>query len=185
MAEEPPPRVKSRRSCSLVNTLLMFGEGAISSLESPAAAESSPDLSPNPDRTVPEAFFSFRELWPGEGSLPVVCSLFRPHETEAVRGSLADIAYEGGGANYSTIKQSRTGAGKTCDTDSFPLSGVFVRSSVLILFGVLAFSSVLDHYDALPQSGFGDCPRPDLVDCSVLFLHTWDERIHSGTRVFP
>ena len=28
MAEEPPPGVKSRHSCSLVNTLLMFGEVA-------------------------------------------------------------------------------------------------------------------------------------------------------------
>ena len=108
MAEEPPPGVKSLRSCSLVNTLLMFGKGAISSSESPAAAGSSPDLSPDPDRTVPEAFFSFQELWPGEGSLPVVCSLFRPHETEAVRGSLANIACEGRGANCSTIMQSRT-----------------------------------------------------------------------------
>ena len=128
----------------------MFGEGAISSLESPATAGSSPHPSPDPDRTVPEAFFSFQELWPGEGSLLVVRSLFRPHETEAVRGSLADIACEGGDAHCSTIMQSRTGAGETCDTGAFPLSGVFVRSGVLILSGVLALSGVMDRSDALP-----------------------------------
>ena len=43
----------------------------------------------------------------GEGSLPVVCSLFRPHEMEVGRGTLADIACKGGGTHYSTIIQSR------------------------------------------------------------------------------
>ena len=116
----------------------MFGEGAISFSESHAAAGSSPDPSPDPDRAIPEAFFSFRELWPGEGSVLVGRSLFRPQETEAVQGSLADIACEGGGAHCSTIMQSRTGAGEACDTGVFPLSGVFVRSGVLIRSGVLA-----------------------------------------------
>ena len=98
MAEEPPPGVKSRRSCNLVNILLMFREGAISSLELLVADRSSPAPSPDLDRTVSAAFFSFRKLWTCEGSLLVVCSLFRPHETEVVRGSLADIACEDGGA---------------------------------------------------------------------------------------
>ena len=147
----------------------MFGEGTISSLESPNAAGSSPDPSPDPNRIVPEAFFSFRELWPGEGSLPVVRSLFRPHETEAVQGSLADIACEGGDAHYSTIMQSMTGAGETCDTGALPRSGVFVRSGVLILSGVVALPGVQDRSDALHRSGCGDCPRPDLADRSVLF----------------
>ena len=141
----------------------MFGEGAISSSKSPAAARSSSNPSPDPDRVVPEAFFSFRELWPGEGSLPVGRSLFRSHETEAVRGSLADIACEGGSAHCSTIMQSRTGAGETCDTGVFPLSGVFVRSDVLIISGVLALSGILEYSDALPRSRFGDCPRPCLL----------------------
>ena len=126
MEEEPPPRVKSRRSCSLINTLLMFGEGAISSSKTPTAGGSSPNPSPDPDRTVLEVFFSFRELWTGEGSLLMIRSLFQPHETEVVRGSLAGIACEGGGAHYSTIIQSRAGAGKTSDTGALLRSEVFV-----------------------------------------------------------
>ena len=142
--------VKSRRSCSLVNALLMFGEGAISSSESPAAGGSSPDPSPDPDRAVPKAFFSFWELWTGEGSLPVVRSLFRPQETEVVRGSLADIMCEGGGAHCSTSIQSKAGAGETCDIGALPRSRVFVRYGVLILSGVLALSGVLDRSNVLP-----------------------------------
>ena len=128
----------------------MFGEGEISSSKSPATSGSSPDPSPDPDRAVPETFFSFRELWPGEGSLPVGRSLFRPQETEAIQGSLADIACEGGGAHGSTIMQSRAGTGDTCATSALPLSGVLARSGVLLLFGVLIFSGVRDHPDALP-----------------------------------
>ena len=184
MAEEPPSGIKSRRSCSLVNTLLMFGEGAISSSELFAAGGSSFDLSPDPDRVVPEAFFSFRELWTGEGSLPLVGSMFLPHEREVVRGSIADIACEGGGVHSSTIIQSKAGAGETCDTSALPLSGVFVRSGILILSGVLALSGVLDCSNVLPRSGFGECPHPDLADRSVFFRRTWDERVHSGTGVF-
>ena len=150
MAEEPPPGVKSHRSCSLVNTLLMLGEGVTSSSESRAAAGSSRDPSPDPDRAAPEAFFSFRDLWPGEGSLPVARSLARPQEMEVVRGSLVDISCEGGGAHGSTIMQSRAGASETCDTSALPLSGVFVRSGVFIRSGVLALSGVRDRPDALP-----------------------------------
>ena len=142
----------------------MFGEGAISSSESHTAGGSSPHPSPDPDRAG--AFFSFRELWPGEGSLLVVRSLFRPQEMEVVRESLADIACEGGGAHCSIIMQSRTEAGEACDTGALPLSGV------LILSGVLALFDVLDRFDALPRSTFGDCPHPDLADRSVLFLRT-------------
>ena len=137
MAEEPPPGVKSRCSYNLVNTLLMFGEGAISSSELPAADGSSPGPSRDPERDVPEAFFSFRELWTGEGSLPVVRSLFRPHETEVVRGSLADIACEGGGAQCSIITQSGAGAGEACDIGALPRSGVLIIAGVLALSGVL------------------------------------------------
>ena len=127
----------------------MFGAGAISSSKSPAASGSSPDPSPDPDRVVPEAFFSFRELWLGEGSFPVGRSLFRPQEMEAVRGSLADIACEGGGAHGSTIMQSRAGTGDTCATSALPLSGVLARSGVLLLSGVLVLSGVRDRHDAL------------------------------------
>ena len=162
----------------------MFGETAISSSESLAAAGSSLNLSPDPDCAVPQAFFSFRDLWPGEGSLPVGRSLFRPHETKAVRGSLANIACEGGGAHCSTIMQSRTGAREIYDTKAFPLSEVFVRSGVLILSGVLALFGVLERSDALPRFGFGDCPRPDRTDYFVLFFRTWDERVRSSTEVF-
>ena len=137
----------------------MFGEGAIFSSKSFAAAGSSPDPSPDPDCTIPETFFSFRELWPSEGSLPVGRSLFRPHETKAVRGSFADIACEGGGAHCSTIMQSRTGAGKTCDTGAFSLSKVFIQSGLFNLSGVLALSDVLERSDALPD--------PDLVTAHV------------------
>ena len=83
--------IKSRPSCNLVNTLHMFGKGAISSLESPAGDGSSPTPSFDPDRALPEVFFSFWELSTGEGSLPVVRSVFRPQETKVIRGSLVDL----------------------------------------------------------------------------------------------
>ena len=65
-----------------------------------------------------------------------------------------------------------------------PFFGVLVRSGVLILSGVPALSGVQERSDALPRFGFGDCPRPDLADCSILFFRTWDERVRFGTGVF-
>lgn len=93
MVDEPPPEDAIFHSCCRVSTLLMFGEGAISSSESPA-----PSGSGVPERGVPEIVFSFLTLWIGERSLLVSCSGFRQPETEAVRGSLVDAALEGGGA---------------------------------------------------------------------------------------
>ena len=107
----------------------------------------------------------------------MVRSLFRPQETEVVRGSLVDIACEDGGAHCSIIIQSRAGANETCDIGALPQSGDFIFSEVL------ALSGVLDRSDVLPRSGFGDYPRLDLVDRSVFFLRTWDERVRSGTGV--
>ena len=85
----------------------MFGEGVISSSESPA-----PSGSGVPERGVPETVFSFRTLWIGEGSLPVSCSGFRPPGIEVVRGSLVEVARDVGGTYGSSILQSRTEFGE-------------------------------------------------------------------------
>ena len=182
MAEEPPPWDESLHSRNLVNTL-MFGEGAISSSESSAADGFSLDPSPDLERPVPNNFFFFRELWTGEGSLPVVRSLFRPQETDVVRGSQIDCTCEEGAAHCSTIIQSGAGVGGVWTRRIFPWSGVLVRSGVLLCSGVLALSGVLDWFDVLPLSGFGDWPRPDQADHFVLFLRAWDKRGRSGIGV--
>ena len=80
--------------------------------------------------------------------------------------------------------QSGARAAEACDIHALPRPGVFVQSGVLILSRVLALPGVLDRSDVLPQSGCGDCPRPDLADRSVFSYQTWDERVHSGTGVF-
>ena len=64
---------------------------------------------------------------------------------------------------------------------ALPRSEVFARSGVLVLFGVLAFSSVRDRPNVLARPGDGPCP--DLADRSILFLQTWGERVRSGTWV--
>lgn len=96
------------RPCSRMNTLLMFGEGATSSSDSSTADGSDPNPSLDLDRAASHAFFFFLELWPGEGSLPVVRSLFRPQETVATMGSLTDYSCEGGAVHGSTTMHSGT-----------------------------------------------------------------------------
>ena len=64
MADELPPGDAIFRSFSRVSTLLMFGEGAISSLESPA-----PSGSGVPERGVPKNVFLSNALdWGGIAS---------------------------------------------------------------------------------------------------------------------
>ena len=84
--DEPPP---GDAFCSRYNILLMFGEGAISSSESPAPSACGV-LEPG----VPETVLPFRTLWIGEGSFPVRYSGFCPPEIEVVRGSLLEAALE-------------------------------------------------------------------------------------------
>ena len=74
---------------------------AISSSESPA-----PSATGVSERGIPKIVFPFRTLWIGEGSLPVRYFGFRPLEIEAVRGSLVEVAFEGGRTNDSTNWQS-------------------------------------------------------------------------------
>ena len=81
MADEPPPGDAIWRSCSRVNTPLMFWEGAISSSESLA-----PFRSVVLNRGVPEIVFSFQTLWIWKELLPMCCSRFMPHDTKVVRG---------------------------------------------------------------------------------------------------
>jgi hypothetical protein len=75
---------------------------------------------------------------------------------------------------------------RTCEAwarGALPRSGFFVRSVVIVLVGIVAFSNVLDHSDILALSGFGDWPRLELADHSVFFRRTWGGRVRSGTWV--
>ena len=122
MADEPPP---GDAFCSRVSILLMFGDWAISSSESPA-----PSVRGVPEPGVPETVLPFRMLRTGEGSLPVRCSGFCPPEIEAVRGSLLEAALEGGGGNGLTIWQSGGDDGEAWVIGALPLLGVASRSEV-------------------------------------------------------
>ena len=93
MAEAPPPGVKSRRSCNLVTTFLMFGDGVTSSSESSATDAPSHDPSPYPERTAANTFFFLRKLCQGEWSFLAMRTLFRAEEAESARRSLADISH--------------------------------------------------------------------------------------------
>ena len=144
----------------------MFGEGAISSSESPAPSA----------RGVPETVLPFRTLRIGEGLLPVRCSGFCPPKIEVVRGSLLTAVLEGGGGNVFTIWKSGGDDGEAWVIGVLPLFGVASRSGVRCLIGVRALFGVRDRYEV---RGTGDWPRPDLTD-PVLFLLTWGERVLSG-----
>ena len=54
------------------------------------------------------------------------CSRFLPHEIEVVRGSLVDIACEGGGAHGSNIMQSGAWVGEISTQSHHP----YVRPSL-------------------------------------------------------
>jgi hypothetical protein len=111
MAEAPPPGVKSGRSCSRAKTFLIFGEGAISSSDS-AGDLPSHDSSPDLERFATSTYF-LRELYRGKWSLSATLFMFRLQEAEAVRHSLAIVAWEGGSIHCSSIMQSGAGAGET------------------------------------------------------------------------
>jgi hypothetical protein len=85
---------------------------------------------------------------------------------------LANITCEGRGIHCSMIMQSRACACETRAIGALPRSEVFVRFGVLALVEVLAFSGVPDRSDVLVLSEFGDWPRLDLADHSVLCLQT-------------
>ena len=78
MADKPPLKDDIFHSCSRVSTISKFGEGSISSSESPAPSGSG----------VSEIVSSFRTLWIGKGLLPISCFGFRPSEAKVVEGPL-------------------------------------------------------------------------------------------------
>ena len=144
----------------------MFGEGAISSSESPAPSACG----------VPETVLPFRMLRIGERSLPMRCSRFCPPEIEVICGSLLKATLEGGRGNVFTIWQSVGDNGEAWVVWVLPLFGVASRSGVQCLIGVRALSGVWDQSEV---RGTWDWPRPDLTN-PVLFLLTWGEWVLSG-----
>ena len=159
-ADEPPI---SEALWSRVSTLLMFGEGAISSSESPA-----PSVRGDPEPGVPTTVLSFRTLQSGEWSSPRCWTgSWRP-ELGVARGSRLEAALKGDWRARLVIRQS---AGKVSGARvgvSFPLLGDAAGSGFRI--EVREQSKV--HWT-------GDCSRLDRTD-PVLFLLTPAERVPDG-----
>ena len=166
MTNEPP---RDAFFCRHVSTCLMFGEGAISSSESPT-----PSARGVPKPGVPKTILPFRTLWIGERLLPMCCPGLYPPAIEAVRGFLVEATLVGVGGNGSTIWQSKGDDDKAWVIGALPLSGVASQSKVECLTEVRVWSEVLP--------GTRDCPCPDLTD-TAFFRLTWEERVIS--RAFP
>jgi hypothetical protein len=149
----------------------MFGEGAISSSESPVSSASGVR-----EPGVPETVL-FRIPGLGAGEFPASCSECRP--PEEIRGSRAEVVLEGGVGSGSGIGWSAGNVGVVKSAWVLPLSWVAPRSGVWCRIGVRALSGVLDRSEVL---GAGDCPRPDLAD-PILFRLAPEERVLSGS--FP
>ena len=147
----------------------MFGQGAISSSESPISSARGVR-----EPGVPETAL-LRMLGFGVGSLPAGRSECCP--PEAILGSRAEADLEGGVGRGSCIWQSAGKVGVAGCAWDLPLSGVASRSGVWCLIGVRALSEVRDRSEVL---GTGDCSRPVLT-YPVLFRLACKERVLSGT----
>ena len=165
-ADEPPI---SEALSSRVSTLLMFGEGAISSSES--LALSAIGVS---ERGVPETVFPFRTLQGGEWSSPRCWSGFRQLELRVARGLRLEATLDSGWRGGLVIRQSAGEVGGARVGVPFPLLGDDAGS--ILWMGVRARSGVRERSEVRRT---GDWSRPVRTD-AVLFLLTPTERVPDG-----
>ena len=152
----------------------MFGEGAISSSESPVSSARGV-LEPG----VPKmALFQIPGLRVGD--FPAGCSERLPPEETG--GSRAEVVMEGGVRSCSGMGWSAGKVEVVKRAWAFPLSRLASGSGVWCRIGLRTLSGVRDRSEFL---GAGDCPRPDLADPAaaepVLFRLAPDERVLSGS----
>jgi hypothetical protein len=150
----------------------MFGEGAISSSESPVSSACGV-LEPG----VPEmAFFRIPGL--GVWDFPAGCSERLPPEETG--GSRAEVVLEGGVRSCSRMGWSVKKVGVVERAWAFLLSRLASGSGVWCRIGLRTLSGVRDRSEFL---GAGDCPHPDLADLAaaepVLFRLALVERVLS------
>jgi hypothetical protein len=152
----------------------MFGEGAISSSESPVSSA----------RGVRELGVSetalFRIPGLGLGDFSAGCSECLP--PEETRGSRVEVVLEGGVRSCFGMGWSARKVGVAERAWVFPLSRLASGSGVWCRIGLRILSGVRDRSEFL---GAGDCLHPDLADPAtaepVLFRLAPEERVLSGS----
>jgi len=177
-ADEPPT---SEALWSRVSTLLMFGEGVISSSESPAPSAlgipepGGSETVPGVPETVPGVPEPFRTLRIGERSSPRCWTGSWRLELGVAHGSRLEAALEGGWRIGLAIWQSAREVGGVRVAGPFFLLGEAAGFGFRI--GDRARSGVQERSEVRRTE---DWSRPDLAD-PVLFLLALAERVPDGS----